>query len=713
MKKMLRYLVLATFIICYKAPDIWAQVQPTTAKAVSTQVDRFYGQAQAEQVFLHIDKPFYGSRDTIWLKAYLFNQAFEASAKSGLLYVELINDTGKVALRQCLPVQGGISYGQLALSEKQMQEGRYQLRAYTNWMQNQGTESFFSRPIYIRSAAQPWLVSTRKRATVGSSGQLGLVLRLTTADGRPVGLHPVQVLLSQGSRVLGRQTLETSAEGELLPEFKLPEKAGRGSLQYILQEPGRNADQRHLVIPLEDAPADIDLQFLPEGGHLVAGLVNRVAFKAVDGSGKGTNVNGTITDGAGKTVARFQSAHLGMGTIELAPATGQTYTASIHLPGNRVQNVTFPVAEPRGIVLRAENPEHSDSLTISLQSTPGQASDAPCFLLGQAAGSVIYAARVSFRSSTVTAKIPKAAFPTGIARFTLLSAKLQSVAERLVFVDHGDAPETTLQIRSSPAEAGKPVSLQISLTDWHQQPLPANLSLSVTDDRTVRADSSNISNIRSYMLLCGNLAGYIEEPGYYFDPKYADRYSSLDLLLLTQGWAGYSWQQVFQPNFHPVFAAEQALQISGQLSRTGGKAIAGLPVMLLSTRKPLTMMDTVSDQNGRFIFRHVPPYDTASFMVQVKNRKGKMFEATVAIDPFIPAKVGLQKQPDATAASWYVNAQSENLDYLKTSQAYTAYRDSLTYGANAIRLKGVTIRATKFVRGSQNLNGPGKADQIL
>ncbi|RZK29049.1 MAG: carboxypeptidase regulatory-like domain-containing protein, partial [Hymenobacter sp.] len=235
----------------------------------------------------------------------------------------------------------------------------------------------------------------------------------------------------------------------------------------------------------------------------------------------------------------------------------------------------------------------------------------------------------------------------------------------------------------------------------------------VASDSTVRADSSNVPNIRSYMLLCGNLAGLVEDPGYYFEPGHADRFSSLDLLLLTQGWSGYSWQQVFQSDFQPVYRPEQALQLSGQISRTGGKAIAGLPVMLLSTHKPLIMMDTVSDQNGRFVFSHLPPYDTASFMVQVKDRKGKMFEATVQVDQFIPAKVSLQKQPDAAAAPWYVNAQSESLDYLKASQAYTAYRDSLTYGTNAIRLKGVTIRAIKSVRGSQNLNGPGKADQVL
>ena len=39
---------------------------------------------------------------------------------------------------------------------------------------------------------------------------------------------------------------------------------------------------------------DIDVQFLPESGHLVEGVHNNIAYKAVDSKGKGVKINGKI-----------------------------------------------------------------------------------------------------------------------------------------------------------------------------------------------------------------------------------------------------------------------------------------------------------------------------------------------------------------------------------------------------------------------------------
>src|SRR5437868_933751 len=43
-----------------------------------------------------------------------------------------------------------------------------------------------------------------------------------------------------------------------------------------------------------------DIQFLPEGGSMVVGILSKIAFKATDGSGLGMNVKGMITDNTGK-----------------------------------------------------------------------------------------------------------------------------------------------------------------------------------------------------------------------------------------------------------------------------------------------------------------------------------------------------------------------------------------------------------------------------
>jgi hypothetical protein len=65
-----------------------------------------------------------------------------------------------------------------------------------------------------------------------------------------------------------------------------------------------------------------DVSFYPEGGHLVAGAMNRIGFKALNHLGAGVNVTGALVDKKGRRVAEFSSAHAGMGSFSFKPETG-------------------------------------------------------------------------------------------------------------------------------------------------------------------------------------------------------------------------------------------------------------------------------------------------------------------------------------------------------------------------------------------------------
>src|SRR5471032_668298 len=58
-----------------------------------------------ERVYVQTDKPFYAVGDTIWLKAYVFNADYlHNSTRSGLLYIELTNDSANVVNQMVLPL---------------------------------------------------------------------------------------------------------------------------------------------------------------------------------------------------------------------------------------------------------------------------------------------------------------------------------------------------------------------------------------------------------------------------------------------------------------------------------------------------------------------------------------------------------------------------------------------------------------------------------
>ena len=112
-----------------------------------------------EKLYLQTDKSIYTAGDTLWFKAYLFDAGYlTASSKSGLVYVEIADDSNSVMKRIMLPVYGGRTFGQIQLKESEMPAGNYILRAYTNWMRNFGENYIFKKYFYIgTTATNQWL----------------------------------------------------------------------------------------------------------------------------------------------------------------------------------------------------------------------------------------------------------------------------------------------------------------------------------------------------------------------------------------------------------------------------------------------------------------------------------------------------------------------------------------------------------------------------
>lgn len=117
-----------------------------------------------EKVYLHTDKPFYNSEETIWYKSYLVNAiTHTTSKKSRVLYVDLINPKDSIVFDAKLyvsPENIGVA-GDIKVSKK-WETGNYQLRAYTNYMRNEDDAYIFRKPLYIKQVEK----KTEKSAVV-------------------------------------------------------------------------------------------------------------------------------------------------------------------------------------------------------------------------------------------------------------------------------------------------------------------------------------------------------------------------------------------------------------------------------------------------------------------------------------------------------------------------------------------------------------------
>ncbi len=677
---------------------------PAELLKLKTASDSINNNRAPEKMYMQFDKPYYSLGDTIWFKAYLLNAALTATDKSGFMYIDIANDSNKVVNQYKLPVQFGLSWGNISLDEKEFKTGTYTLRAYTSWMRNFGEDCFFYKRFYISGTNENnWLVNKQESISTQNGSNLDDVkLQLSDMNKKPFMVEPVELQVMEGKRNLYKQKLQTDLNGSIDVNFTIPQKTS-GLAIVAESEKGERA-----VIPLSLNRAEqTDIQFLPEGGNLVAGLPANIGFKTIGEDGKGINVSGIVTDHNQKQVAEFNALHNGMGSFELDTKNGEIYTAKVNLPGGSIKEYALPDINNSGTVLQVKNPIESDSVEVYLAATNDVVqSGGSYFLIGKARGIICYAAVLSFRNGNyIKRKIAKELFPTGITHFTLMTSQYQPINERLVFIDHKD--KLNIQFKQNKAGYGPRdnVELKIKVTDNAGKPIEGSFSMSVTDNAQVKTDTLSQENIITRLLLTSDLKGFVEEPGYYLSAATKDKWQALDNLLLTQGWVAYNWQEVFNPPAL-TYQPEHEFEVTGSVFNVFNKPVKGTDVLLFS-KSPSMLIDTFTDKEGKFVFNHLPVVDTPIFILKAVNKHGKSFNVGIRADEIKPPVFTALNEP--VMMPWFVNSDTTLLNYTKNNVLAKQQK----YVVKGLILKEVKIAAKKIVKGSQNLNGAGNADFVM
>ena len=103
-----------------------------------------------EKTYLHLDKPYYATGETLWFKAYVVDAMGHATdTASTLLYVDLVDKVaGKVVANRKIKMEAGHGQGDFALPDS-LPAGDYKIRAYTGWMRNFSDDFFFQKDLTI------------------------------------------------------------------------------------------------------------------------------------------------------------------------------------------------------------------------------------------------------------------------------------------------------------------------------------------------------------------------------------------------------------------------------------------------------------------------------------------------------------------------------------------------------------------------------------
>ena len=447
----------------------------------------FGARVPQEQVFLHLDNTGYYLGDTLYYKAYVSRgDNGRPTNLSGILYCELLNDDGYLVERQMIALEKGEGYGNFSLADTTLYAGYYELRAYTKWQLNWGvTEQPHSRwaenYFFSKDMARDYYRDYEK-------------------------LY---------SRVF--------------PVFDRPLTPGDFSQDMTLRPLAA-----YYKNPADDP--ETTLQLFPEGGSLVAGLKQRVAWEVRNQQGRTLEGTLSVTTPDGQVIAS-ETINRGRGIFEVTVPANQRLTAeftpsaSHDNPTGTLPATTMLKAEDDGVALRVD----TDTAGISIScATAGLASQEELGITVMCKGILMHFQKID--AAPIHLPLSKA----GVYQVTVFNQDGRVYADRLCFYlpsGFQSSNVTFSGVKTGNYSAFEPVAIEL-----HGAP-GASMSVAIRD----AAKSEYVydtGNMLTESLLSSQIKGFVPQPQWFFQKDEPQRRQALDLLLMVQGWRRYVWKEM-------------------------------------------------------------------------------------------------------------------------------------------------------------------------
>ena len=617
-------------------------------------LNNFSNNIPQEKVYLHFDNTSYFQGDPIWFNCYIVTtDRHQLSQLSRTLYVELFNPGGEIIDKKVLKIEDGQCHGDFALDHLPFYSGFYEVRAYTKYMLNFGDDVIFSRllPVFDKPKTEG-AYEEKKMLRYGRYG--------------PLGSYPMK------------------------REAPIREKA-------------------------------VNLHFFPEGGNMVQGITSRVAFEATDAVGNPIDVSGVVRDANRQVVCPIITLHEGRGVFIYTPkdvAGRQKDIAEVEYAGKKYQ-FELPDGLPCGVVMTVDNLSQPDSIEVTLRKTV----DIPAEMLGIAVlsgGKIRNCTFVRIEDNEINFAINKKMLPAGVSQIVLFNNKGDIICDRLIFsgkIDFLNIKPTTNKPVYRPYEQ---VDMDITVTDMKTNPVSTTFSVSVRDGAN---EVEYKHNILTDLLLMSEIKGYVRNPSWYFEAGDGlvetsqatsllnHRTTSLDVLLMVQGWRRYAWKQMTGAEpFEVKYLPEQGIETQGRIvSSVRQKPQPGVDVLLVLQKRKVGdeqggsyVENFMTDEQGRFSF--VSDVSGRWNMVLSVTEKGKKKDHRILLDRLFTPEPKRYSYTDLQIINAENNMENMNGDEVnddfkeETDTLLTAFQNSvagLVIDKKIIRLPEVSVKAKR------------------
>ncbi|HMJ45773.1 MAG TPA: hypothetical protein VK498_00490, partial [Ferruginibacter sp.] len=366
------------------------------------------------------------------------------------------------------------------------------------------------------------------------------------------------------------------------------------------------------VSPEEVVSLKSSLALFPEGGNLVPGIENQVAFKAINNNGTPFNVEGTLKNDKG-VIQTIKSLHNGMGVFTFIPQNEVDYYIEWKDINGMEQKTFLPAEIKNAIVLHVEQGDNVIKYVVR-NSNPGLFSQLT--VIGSMYQKAVYKSIIDMPGqSEVSKKFAVHTLPTGILQLTVFDQNNKPMAERIVFINnHNYSFNASVTFKEKNTNSRGQNIIEIEVPDS----IKSNLSLSVFDAGLPFEEYA--ANIYSSLLLSADLKGTIHQPGWYFEKGDPLRMKYLDLVMQTNGWRKYNWEKLIAAKLPEIkYPRENFLSISGRVTNKKGEPMVNNEIYLIVSKKDSTedIYSAFTNNYGIFTRDTLIFFDTATLFYRM------------------------------------------------------------------------------------------------
>ena len=437
----------------------------------------------------------------------------------------------------------------------------------------------------------------------------------------------------------------------------------------------------------------LKMNFFPEGGELITGVKNRVAFKITDSEGVPMNVSGRIADANSNSIMPFASEHDGMGLFEIEPVAGAIYKAEIKLPNGALYFFDLPKSKEEGVNLIVQNTKNRIFVMVNRGGFNKEKYNS-LLMAAHINGKLVYAGNFNFNEDRTAAAIPKKGLPPGIIHITVFDSLLKPIAERVAFVENYTLVKPNITITKKDVQKRGQNTIGFRLDSV----MGENISVLVKSC-TALGQPNVEDNIAATLLLTSDLKGRVTNSAYYFANKADSTLKHLDILMMTHGWRRFEWSNVLTEKEIPLkFPIESNISIKGKVTKSDRlEAVKNGKVAFVIKGEDSThiLADAYLTDKGEFIADSINFIKKATVFYEAQNNTQQKEIVDVTIyKAFIDTLKSSAFLPD------------ENLDTINIRDGNSMIAQSIykhltafdTLGIGYTNLAGVTVKAKKLSR---------------